>query len=297
MIGSTRRDFLKQSASAGALALGAGLLPSGMLNAAPAAKANIRFGMVTYTWGADWDLPTLIKNLETANVLGVELRTSHAHKVEPTLSSAERAEVKKRFADSRVQLVSLGTAEEFHNPDPAKLQKAIEATKEFVKLAKDVGASGVKVRPNALPKEVPVEKTIEQIGKSLNECGKFAADYGQQIRLEIHGGCAKVPIIKQIMDIADHPSVAVCWNSNNQDLDPPGLEGNFELVKKRLGYTTHVRELDDKKYPFEQLLGLFVKAGYRGWWLLEAHSKQPDRVKSLIAQRELFEKMLAKAMG
>ena len=67
---------------------------------------------------------------------------------------------------------------------------------------------------NALLKK----KTIEQIGKSLNELGAFGADHAQQIRLEVHGQCQRLPIIKQIMDIADHPNVAVCWNSNPEDL-------------------------------------------------------------------------------
>ena len=70
----------------------------------------------------------------------------------------------------------------------------------------------MKVRPNALPKDVPEEKTIEQIGKSLNLLGAFAADFGQQIRLEIHGGCARIPIVKRIIDVADHPNVGLCWN-------------------------------------------------------------------------------------
>ena len=184
-----------------------------------AQAADIQFGLVTYQWGHDWDLPTLIRNCTTAKVLGVELRTTHKHGVEPSLNDAERAEVKKRFADSPVKLVGLGSAEDFHNPDQESLQKSIERTKAFVRLTHDVGGSGVKVRPNDLPKTVPAEKTIEQIGKSLNIVGAYAADYGQQIRLEVHGGCARLPIIKQIMDIATHPNVAVCWNSNGQDLE------------------------------------------------------------------------------
>jgi len=128
--------------------------------------------------------------------------------------------------------------------------------------------------------------------------GAFAADYGQQIRLEVHGGCARVPIIKQIMDVATHPNVAVCWNSNKQDLEDPGLEHNFNLVKARLGSTTHVRQLDIQDYPWQQLLELFVTARYDGWWLLEA-GKDPagDRVAALGAMRELFEQMYVKALA
>jgi sugar phosphate isomerase/epimerase len=225
----------------------------------------------------------------------VELRTGHAHKVEPDLSPAQRAEVKKRFADSPVRVVSIGSAEEFHHPDPARLAKAVEATRAYVRLGHDVGASGVKVRPNDLPKGVPQEKTIEQIGKTLNVVGAFAADYGQQIRLEVHGGCAQIPIIKRIIDIAGHPNVGLCWNSNATDLKGDGLAANFNLLRKRFGETAHVRALDSKDYPFADLIALFVETDYRGWILLEGSGTPKDPLSACIAQRRLYDDMVAAA--
>ena len=140
-------------------------------------------------------------------------------------------EIKRRFDDSPVTLVGLGSNECFDNPDPAVLAKAIEATKAFVKLGHDVGAGGVKVKPNSFHKDVPREKTIEQIGRSLNTVGKFAADYGQQIRLEVHGECSPPPVMKQIMDVADHPNVTICWNSNRADLEGQGLEAQLQSAE------------------------------------------------------------------
>ena len=55
--------------------------------AAERPKANISFGLVTYQWGADWDVQTIIDNCTKTKALGVELRTQHAHKVEPNLSA------------------------------------------------------------------------------------------------------------------------------------------------------------------------------------------------------------------
>ena len=291
---SSRREFLKTS-----LALGAGLLAAGRV-ADPLAQGaepgqRMSFGLVTYLWGKDWDVPTLIRNCTTAKLFGVELRTGHAHKVEPNLNAGQRAEVKKQFADSPVRLVSIGSAEEYHHPDPARLAKAIEATKAYVKLGHDVGANGVKVRPNDLPKGVPQEKTIEQIGRTLNLVGAFAADYGQQIRLEVHGGCAQIPIIKRIIDIADHPNVGLCWNSNVSDLKGDGLAANFKLLRKRFGQTAHVRALDSKDYPFADLIALFVQTDYRGWILLEGGGSPKDPLAACIAQRRLYDEMVAAA--
>jgi sugar phosphate isomerase/epimerase len=292
----SRRQFLRSALASGTALLAAEALERRRAWAADPPQAQIQLGLVTYMWGADLDLPALLETCEKGKLAGVELRTGHKHGVELSLNPAQRAEVRKRFAACPVKMVGIGSAEEFHTPDPKKLAKAIDNAKAFVKLSHDVGGSGVKVRPNDLPKGVPAEKTIEQIGKSLNAVAEFAAGYGQQIRLEVHGGCARLPVIKQIMDVATHPGVGVCWNSNASDLEPPGLEHNFNLVKNRLGATTHVKALD--AYPFDELMKLFVRAGYRGWWLIEAGGKPPaDRVQAFARLREQFDTLLSAAQA
>ncbi len=278
-----RRHFLR---SAG---LGLGALTVASPSAAAAERASapgsaakrpgLRLGTVTYNLAKDWDIETIIKNCEEAKFEGVELRTTHAHKVEVDLTKSQRAEVKKRFQDSKVELMGLGSAFDYHTPDPAKLRKDIEATKEYIILAHDVGASGVKVRPNGLPKEVPVEKTLEQIGKALRELGQFAEGHGQQIRVEVHGaGTSQLPHIKTIMDVAAHKHIGVCWNSNQSDLDGQGFDYNFNLVKDKI-FSVHMRDLYLEEYPFRKLLTRLTEIGFGGFCLAEIpESKDPVRV-------------------
>lgn len=294
MSDASRRQFL-QTALMGAGAAVAWPAMAHRAHAAADRGFKMAFGLVTYMWGADWDLPTLIANCQQAGCLGVELRTTHRHGVEPSLDRAGREEVRQRFADSEVTLVGLGSNERFDSPDPAVLRKAIETTKQFLLLSHDVGSTGVKVKPDRFWPNVPREKTIEQIARSLVEVGQFGYDYGQEVRLEIHGQCAPIPIIKQIIDQAKHPAVKLCWNSNAPDLEGEGLEHNFSLVKDRFGATCHVRELDDKNYPFPKLIKLLVDMDYEGWVLLEASSKPEDRVAALGRQVKLFDQLRAAA--
>ena len=253
----------------------------------------MRLGLVTYMWGAEWDLPTLIKNLEQTGFEGVELRSTHKHGVEPTLTSDERAEVAMRFNDSPVELVGLGSACEYQSPDPDVLKKNIEETKAFLRLSHDCGGTGVKVRPNGLPQDVPVEKTLEQIGKALNDVAVYGEGYGQAIRLEVHGnGTAELPHIRTIMDVADHPNVGVCWNSNPTDLSGEGLSHNFGLVKDRLGQTVHIHDLISD-YPWGELFGLLKQAGYQGWTLLEEGSPPVEPIRVMKYYRLLWERMTA----
>jgi sugar phosphate isomerase/epimerase len=291
----TRRQFVGGSILAAALATGR---LEQTRAADPPAKPRMKFGLVTYMWGAEWDLPTLIANCRKAGLEGVELRVDHKHAVSPALTLEQRKQVRRQFEEGKITLAGYGTNYKFDYVDPAKLKADIEQIKKYVQLAVDTGASGVKVKPNDLPKEVSREQTIQQIGKGLNEVARFAADFNIQIRMEVHGACCELPTIKAIVDVADHPNARLCWNSNGADLKGPGspeenLQSNFNLVKHRFGQTVHVRPLDDKVYPFRKLLQLFKQARYDGWILLEAANKVDDKVEAMIQQRKLFEEYTA----
>ena len=286
----SRRLFIQKG-----LAAGIGLAS---INNLPAysniVNRGMRFGLVTYQWAKDWELPAIITNCEKAGFLGVELRTQHAHKVETSLNAAQRTEVKKRFADSSVTCIGYGSNFEYHSPDPSVLRKNIDQTKEYIKLCKDIGATGIKVKPNDLPADIPKEKTIAQIAASLNEVGKFAQDFDQLVRVEVHGNLTQeIPNMKAIFDQVTEPNVRICWNCNDQDLLPPGLEGNFNMVKRWFGDTVHIRELNDGNYPYQQLFSLFAGINYEGWILLEARTGPADKIVAMKEQLSLFNMMIA----
>lgn len=284
----SRRSFIQQSAIA---ALGSGLFTSA--SSAASNVSQMRFGLVTYLWGQDMDLSTLLTTCEKAGIDGVELRTQHKHAVEPELSSHERSEVKKRFADSPVTLVGYGSNAQFHESDPAKVKANIELTKKYIHLMHDCGGSGVKVKPNGFSPDVSREKTIEQIGRSLNLVAQYAADYGQQIRVEAHGrGTQKLDVMKAIFEVADHNNATLCWNCNSVDTNGQGLEHNFNLVKNRLGATVHVHELGTGSYPYQEFINLLKGIDYQGWILLEAGGNPDDKVAALFEQHTLFKKLL-----
>ena len=275
---SSRREFIAATAAA----LPAFSLP---LRAGTQAKSDKphkgpRLGTVTYNIAKDWDIEKIIKNLAEVGMEGVELRTTHAHGVEIALTPEQRASVRKRFEDSSVKIGGLGTTCEYHSADPKVVQKNIDETKQWVKLAQDIGSPSVKVRPNGLRKDVPEERTLEQIGKALKACAASAADHGIRIQLEVHGPeTSRVPRIRKILDYADnHPALWVCWNSNQTDLLDGGLESNFNLVKSRIGQV-HMRDLFLEEYPWRSLLHLLNSINFQGYCFAEIpESSDPVRV-------------------
>jgi sugar phosphate isomerase/epimerase len=266
----SRRNFLAAGAAAAATPFAA---------AADAPPLKFQLGVVTYNIAAKWDLPTLLGILKRTKVTGVEFRTTHPHGVEPTLTSGERADVKKRCADAGVTIWGLGSVCEFHAVDPAEVAGHVETCRRFVGLAADLGARGVKVRPNGLRSDVPAEKTLEQIGKALVPCGRAAADAGVEIWVEVHGeGTKNPPAMKAIMEQCGHAAVGVCWNSNPTDVKGGSVKESFELLKPWLK-SCHINELyrdADGRYPYRELFALLRGAGYDRYTLCEVAKTPPD---------------------
>ena len=285
MTSLTRRAFLH----AGALSA-AGLAAT--TQAAPTDKVDSKnpkfhLGLVTYNLAAAWDLNKLLDVCKNTGVSPVEFRTTHKHGVEPSLTKEQRQEVRKKCADAGVAIWGCGTTCEFQSADAAEVKKNIETCKEFVQLVADLGGRGVKVRPNGRPKDVPIEKTLEQIGKSLIPCGKAADDAGLEIWVEVHGKeTAHPPHMKTVMEHCGHPKVGLTWNSNPDDIVDGSVEKYFKLLRPWIR-SCHINELykdSTGAYPYRELFRLFRETGYDRVTLCE--------VGRTVADPELGKEML-----
>ena len=301
MTGTRTGDVLSRRAMLGGM-IGTSIVPLMPSSAGTLPHDGVdlrpRFGLVTYLWGSDLGLHSLLETCGAAGVNGIELRSTHAHGIEPTLTREERRTARALLSDGPVRLVGLGSDKRFDSPDPDVLASSIESTRRFLQLSHDLGGSGVKVKPDRFHPGVPRERTIDQIASALDRVGRTAEDLGQEIRLEVHGGCADPMVIRRIMEAVDSPAVKVCWNSNPTDLRGRGFDAHFDALRPSFGGTLHVRELDDSRYPYRLLVRRLVESGWTGWMLLEAHSRPgplSDRVADLVRQRRLFESMLERA--
>lgn len=238
-----------------------------------------QLGIVTYNIARGWDLPTILDRLEKLGYGGVELRTTHAHRVEVALTKPQREEVRRRFEDSPVQLAGLGSAFEYQAIDPEVVSRNVEGTKEYVRLAHDIGAPGVKVRPNGIPRGAGLDDTLRRIGRALHEVGEYASGFGVAIRVEVHGSITQeLPNFARILRFADHPNVYACWNSNATDVKDGSIKDGFALVADRI-HEVHLRDLTDETYPWRELFALLHRQNYQGFTLAEIpESADPERV-------------------
>jgi sugar phosphate isomerase/epimerase len=288
----SRRKFLQTSAMAGAAAV----IPTNAFSAGPELnqesitlnKTPLKIGLMTYLLGSKWDIETIIKNCTETGFQSVELRTTHAHGVEVKLTLAERDVVKKRFKDSPLETISLASAFQYHSTDQAELKKNIEGTKEYILLARDVAATGIRVFPNAFPEGVDREKTMLQIGKALAEVGKFGHDNGVEIRVCVHGsGTNSVVVIKKIIDYSQSPYVYVNWNCDASDAAGEGLVKNFNLVRDRIK-GVHLHDLHDPAYPYRHFFKLLSESGFRGYCNAEVGRVSCEPIEFMKCYKGLF---------
>ena len=267
------------------------------LLAARPAKPKFQLGLVTYNVPANWDLPTLLDTCKAVGIAAVECRTTHKHGVEPSLSADDRQRVKGRFADSGVRFWGCGSVCEFHSPDAAVVAKNVEECKRFLGLVRDLGGTGVKVRPNGVAKGHTVEQACEQIGKALIGCGTAAADLGLEVWVEVHGSVTQEPAnMKRIMDACGHKSVGVTWNSNPTDLKGGSLAEGFDLLAPHVK-SCHINDLTNDaagKYPYRDLFRRLAGIGYDRYMLCEVGKSYPpaEGREFLTGYKKLWEELV-----
>ena len=242
-------------------------------------KNPLKLGLMTYRVGMKWDIDTIIKNLTEAQYQHVELRTTHAHGVEVSLSAAERAAVKKRFQDAGIA-ISLASGFRYNSPDPAVLKKNIEGTKEYTMLGHDIGALGIRVFGD----NAKDDAMLRQIGESLAEVGEFGYRNGVEIRVCDDG--PTIGMIKKNIEASKSPHVYVNWNCPMSDTEGDGFEANFNSVKELIK-NVHLRDLYNE-YPWRLFFLLLSRSGYTGYLDAEIPEFEGDVIRSLKYYRSLF---------
>jgi len=267
-----RRSFIGRAA---VVAGGASFSP---LALAQKGGPTFHLGSVTYNALKDFDVETIIRVLEGAGFEGVELRTGHKHRIEPSIGREERARVRRRFDQSKIRLVSYGTTCRFQSPVLAERNAQLEIAKQFVDLAQDTGALGIKIQPTGFPDGVSHELTIQNFGESLHRLGVYGAERNVEIWMEVHGkGTSEPTVAAAIIKAAAHNNVGVCWNSNPTDLSDGSIKASFALLQPWIR-SVHLHELSDAAYPWHELFSLLKAAKYDRYTFAEVpESLEPER--------------------
>ena len=239
--------------------------------------------MLTYQLGKDWTLDEIIQVSNKLKLDGVEFRAEagHKHGVELETSADERSEIKKKMADAGLITAGLGTSVRFEYPEPEERKKQVEHTKEFVQLAKDIGAERVRVFGNCFPPGRPKEDLVGWITEGLLEISEFAADHAVEVDLEMHGDLWYWEPCVKIMENVDKTFIGLVENCDPREVVGGSVKPSYERVAPYIRHV-HMHNLEDVRFPYRELFEMLYLDDYQGFLSMEASgSSDPERIVAL----------------
>jgi len=247
----------------------------------------MKLALLTYNLARGWDLERIIKAAKALGFAGVELRVeaNHAHGVELERTPAERREIRSRIEDAYLEVAGVGTGCRYDSPDPAQRQAMIERTRRYVELATDLGARRVRVFGNDIPAGVSRGECVRYVGESLRLLGEFAEPYGVDVLLEMHGQFNYWGFARRAVEIANHPRVALVYNSDARDLVAGSVAATYGQVR---GWIRHVHMHEFVgPFPYPELFALLEADGYSGYFSSEVE-EEPSAEHLLGTYANLF---------
>src|SRR5437016_182983 len=171
----------------------------------------------------EWDLDRIITAAREWGYDGVEWR-GYQDEMElpraPIFTAAARNETRRRFQDSALEFVCLGSSVRLSDPASERRERERSAFAAYAELARFLGCGLVRVFGGNLPSGVEREAALPEMAGFLRELGEIAADQGVTVALETHDAFSTGAQVAELLRRADHPSVGALW-----DLHHPYRQG------------------------------------------------------------------------
>jgi sugar phosphate isomerase/epimerase len=185
-----------------------------------------------------WSIETIIAKAVEFGYDGIEWRGGIQGHVQPTMSTSEKAELRKMSSDAGLIALAVTTYTSFISHLAEERQFNVDELRRYADLAADLGASYVRAFLGELPEGRKLDSSIyENISECLNAAAEYAASVGVKIAVEPHDHFTRSSIVFPVFERdTSHPDLRVIWDIGNTFAvgeDP--VEG-FELLKDRLAY-------------------------------------------------------------
>jgi len=273
--------------------------------------ADMKLSLDTYVICKEMSLEHILELLAANGYQGVEFRCEHEqqHGVELEASADERRQLRKQIEDAGIAVSCLSTSRRYEWPEPERRQEEIDRSKRYIELAHDMGcgrpwpekvgaprparAQGrIRVFGNNFPKGVEKQEVIRYVGESLRQIGEFAEGTGVDVLLEMHGHFYYWEYTLQAIEIANHPNVAINYNSDKRDLVDGSVAETYGHVKDRIRHV-HMHDLASPEFPYVELFQLLKDDGYQGFLSLEQGYKGGDPDMAIKLYAALYRALMA----
>ena len=196
----------------------------------------------------------------------------------PEFADVQIEQSKKEVSARGLRISCVSSSAEMHDTG-AEYEKQLADARRFIDLASRLGAPYVRVFGNKLVG--PRIAAVEHTAASLRELGDYAAPKNVIVLLESHGDFTSSAILKDILEKAASPHVALLWDAHNTFVD--GKEDPAVTVKELGKYIRHTHLKDSRTengqdhyvltgrggVPVKRQVELLVSSGYTGYYSFE----------------------------
>jgi sugar phosphate isomerase/epimerase len=255
----------------------------------------VKLSLLNYNLLPDWRLDRLLGTAKAMGCAGIDLRLERGFGagLELEATAAERRQLRDKVAAAGLDIACLGTSAKFDSPDPARRREVVERSKCFIELACDVGCGRVRVFGDRLPPGVPPLECARYVGESLRLLGEFGDGFEVDVLLEMHTDFNDADLALTAVQTADHPRVALVYNSDDRDLDEHGsVHATYERVKRWVRHM-HLPELGSG-FPYRKLFALLQTYGYGGYMATELEAEDTTTA-YLLTYSALFRELVSGA--
>jgi sugar phosphate isomerase/epimerase len=228
-----------------------------------------------------WDWLKILDFAQQNGFAAVELRGLQGTMdlpARPEFADTRIEQSQKEISSRGLRISCVSSSANLHETGQKQEQQLADA-RRFIDLASILNAPYVRVFGNKLIG--PRETAIEHIASSLRELGEYAGPKNVTVLIESHGDFTDSPTLKQILEKAASPHVALLWDAHNTFVD--GKEDPAVTVSQLGKYIRHTHLKDSHTengqdhyvltgrgdVPVKRQVELLVEAGYTGLYSFE----------------------------
>jgi sugar phosphate isomerase/epimerase len=222
-----------------------------------------------------WDWPKILgfASVELRGLAGTMDLPSR-----PEFADSQIEQSKKEIASRGLRISCVSSSANMHDTGPEHENQLADA-RRFIDLASRLGAPYVRVFGNKLVG--PQAAAVEHIAASLRELGSYAGPKNVTVILESHGDFTTSPVLREILEKAASPNVALLWDAHNTFVE--GKEDPEVTVRQVGKYIRHTHLKDARlangqdnyvltgrgDVPVKRQVELLAASGYTGYYSFE----------------------------
>jgi sugar phosphate isomerase/epimerase len=223
----------------------------------------------------EWDIHRIISKAAHFGYDGIEWRGGPLGHVQPGMSQEMKKVIRRRLEDLGLFSLAITAYTSFVSPDRQEREDNLEALKNYLNLAAEIGAGYVRAFLGELSAGTPPASAYPLILDCLQPALEFASALGVTIAIEPHDDFVHSASVVPLIDHIDHPRLKVIWDFGNAYAAGEEPEEGFRLLCGKIAYL-HVKDgrrtadewqlcpLGQGEVPLSDVFNLLVNAGYNG---------------------------------